>query len=308
MLVLDGEHPVAQLAFTPDGTRLVVARAEWYPPKLWPAEVWTLAGGECLPLGTPELKSYPAVAVHPSGQLAFFAYGHLISTYGASHPLAVVSLKDGTGRQLGGSLAESVIASPDGNWVVTSGGDPRAFVGYRCNPKAKTVLTEGWRAEEHVTSERLGGFLEGGSQFVTIGSYRIVVRDTATGEVRNAVRYPADGVVRPVVSLDGKLLAAHASTRFYVWDTATWEKRLQLRTEDRKSRLACYALHPTRPIFAAIQAGQTLVKFFDLATGKPLRKFNWKLGEMRAVAFSADGTLAAAGGAKGKVVVWDVDE
>jgi hypothetical protein len=37
-----------------------------------------------------------------------------------------------------------------------------------------------------------------------------------------------------------------------------------------------------------------------------VRAYTWKLGKLRSIAFSADGTLAAAGTGKGQVV-WDVD-
>ncbi|MBN9122434.1 MAG: hypothetical protein J0I06_25375 [Planctomycetes bacterium] len=306
MLVLEGEHPVAKLAFTPDGTRLVVARANYYPPEVWPSEVRSLATGECLRLWTQKTKCYPALTVHPSGRLAFFAYGHSISIYATEHLLSVVSLADGTGRSVGGHFADDVVASPDGKWVVTSGGNPRAFVGYRCDPEAKTVCTENWRAESHVVSERLGGFVGSGDRFATVGGYRIVVRDTETGEVRATARHSSPDVGGLVTSPDGGLLAGQSGTQFYVWDTATWEKRLQLPTENRP--FASYAFHPTRPILAVIQSGQTLIKYLDVNTGAITRKFRWKLGEMRAVCFSPDGTLAAAGAANGKIVVWDVDE
>jgi WD40 repeat protein len=58
----------------------------------------------------------------------------------------------------------------------------------------------------------------------------------------------------------------------------------------------------------ALLGASTLVKFFDAETGELLRKFQWKLGPLRCVAFSPDGTLAAAGSEDGKIVVWDMDE
>ena len=49
------------------------------------------------------------------------------------------------------------------------------------------------------------------------------------------------------------------------------------------------------------------VTVWDPATWKPLRAFDWKIGRLTCLAVSPDGTLAAAGGDKGKVAVWDVE-
>ena len=59
---------------------------------------------------------------------------------------------------------------------------------------------------------------------------------------------------------------------------------------------------------AVIHGGPTLVKVYDLGTLKQIHKWTWKLGPLRSVAYSPDGTVGAAGSDDGRIVVWDVDE
>jgi hypothetical protein len=49
------------------------------------------------------------------------------------------------------------------------------------------------------------------------------------------------------------------------------------------------------------------VKLYDTATWAAVEVLNRDIVRLRSVAFSPDGMLAAAGGDKGKIVVWDVD-
>jgi WD40 repeat protein len=300
VLVLDGEHPVDELAFTPDGTRLIVGRADGHPFNVYPPEVRALATGECVQLPKPDGASLLAFRVHPVGRHVFIAYGNA---------LWIVSLADGTGRELPGTGgAESVAVSPDGKWVVCANvmAGRRHFHGFRCDVNNKTVCTAQWSTDSEVPHERLGGFVRA-DRFVTLGTHRAVIRDVETGEARSTAKHTAIELFEPITSPDGGLLAGRSSTQFYVWDTATWQKRFQLSWVSRYQAINEYTFHPTRPILGAIHRGQTLVKFLDVNTGKPVAKFKWKLGEMCAIAFSPDGTLAAAGSASGKIVVWDVD-
>jgi WD40 repeat protein len=55
-------------------------------------------------------------------------------------------------------------------------------------------------------------------------------------------------------------------------------------------------------------ANDATVHVFDTLTWTRVEQFVWHLGNMKAVAVSPDGMLAAAGGDRGDIVIWDVDQ
>jgi WD40 repeat protein len=75
---------------------------------------------------------------------------------------------------------------------------------------------------------------------------------------------------------------------------------------DNRKEFTGLAFHPSGRYLAATSNDAT-VKYYETATWQVARSFGWDIGRQRSVAFSPDGMLAAVGGDKGKIVVWDVD-
>jgi WD40 repeat protein len=66
------------------------------------------------------------------------------------------------------------------------------------------------------------------------------------------------------------------------------------------------AFHPSGRYLAATSKDAT-VKLYDTASWQLATTLTWDIGRMRSIAFSPNGTLAAAGSDTGRIVVWDLD-
>ena len=135
--------------------------------------------------------------------------------------------------------------------------------------------------------------------------YRLARHDPATGKEVGAS--PGDSWVSagPAVSPDGKWIAYANGNRLRVQSVSRPRRREESFNENTH-QYTDLAFHPTGRLLAVTNNDAT-VKLYDTATWEVARTFTWEIGRMRSVAFSPDGTLAAAGSDTGKVVVWDVD-
>ena len=108
------------------------------------------------------------------------------------------------------------------------------------------------------------------------------------------------------LSPDRALFACRTRETIRVYPTAGRWDRFATVKNDSKKHFTGVAFHPSGRFLAATSNDAT-VKLYDTTTWEVARTFTWDIGRMRSIAFSPDGTLAAAGSENGKVVVWDVD-
>jgi WD40 repeat protein len=105
---------------------------------------------------------------------------------------------------------------------------------------------------------------------------------------------------------DGRTLAQQAQSRREI---ELWEVRPR--------RLIAFLPGPDEPLLRAVfSPDATLfgtaaldhrVQVWETATGRPRGGYNWKVGDVSALAFAPDGLTAAVGGNDGVIAVWDVE-
>jgi WD40 repeat protein len=135
----------------------------------------------------------------------------------------------------------------------------------------------------------------------------LIVGDAATGTVR--IRVPADEmdvVGDLLVHPDGTKVVAVVRPKLVVWDAATGKRVAEPANSDGNRHLTGAAFHPSgRRLLTS--CNDAAVRVWDTATWRPAETFTWDVGKVKSVAYSPDGLLAAAGGDRGKIVVWDAD-
>lgn len=153
--------------------------------------------------------------------------------------------------------------------------------------------------------------LPGEERFVVVENHkntrtRIAVRSLGTGELLVAKRNPNKTVSGFALSPDGASAVVASEASLFLYRTEWLKAAPRKVPNDNRKHFTGIAFHPSGRYLAATSNDAT-VKLYDTTTWEVARTFTWDIGRMRSIAFSPDGTLAAAGSDTGKVVVWDVD-
>lgn|GEM_PF-886588 len=302
---------VEVLRFSPEGRSLLTP----LPGKV---RIW-----EDLPnISSPRIIPDTVAELTPAWNAAFTSDGKAILVN--AHPLALCDLNTGTVRQIplwntrvSGNCYFAI--TPEGTHFVathSSFGTPSGWITCRPidNPTAEHAM---WERELPRSVYLYPAFLSA-ERFVVRevppwlepnrhkAAPRLVACSVQTGEVVSEWQNRSLDVYYLTVSPNQELLAGKNCTRIAVFSTADFSKPLVVIRNTSKKDFTGIAFHPSGRYLAATSNDET-VRLYDTTNWEVTRTFTWKIGQMRSIAFSPDGTLAAAGGDKGQVVVWDVD-
>jgi WD40 repeat protein len=138
------------------------------------------------------------------------------------------------------------------------------------------------------------------------GAYAHDVRvwDAADRTQRATLSGHGSTITALALSPDGTFLAAVSGQTLWVWDVARQEA--VARKKVGKLHFKAAAFSPDGRWLATARNDAT-IRFYDTHGWGEGPAFDWDIGPLVSVAFAADGMRAAAGSAKGKIVVWDVD-
>jgi len=156
--------------------------------------------------------------------------------------------------------------------------------------------------------------------------FAVVIEGRTVGEIGPTLRRPFGirildrhgWLIAKLVQGFGSLYALHWSPcgrfvvgaiglRLYVWDAENGTQVAELRAGGT-GLFTGPRFHPSGRFLAAgganVDGG---VYCWDTTTWKEIVGYRWPVGPVMDVTFSRDGLLAAAGGERGQVTVWDVD-
>lgn len=134
----------------------------------------------------------------------------------------------------------------------------------------------------------------------------LVLRRGASGKVIAELgQTETSFMARLAIAPDAQTLYAMDDLLLERWDVKSARLTHRIPRPGR-SYFQGLTVHPFGRVVITV-SGDGQARYWDPVDLSLLKAIKWEAGKLQAVTISPDGTLAAAGGEKGKVVVWDVD-
>ncbi|MDD1620427.1 MAG: WD40 repeat domain-containing protein [Methylococcaceae bacterium] len=303
-LPLKNGEGVADLAFSPDGSRLAVGEVKRGMTTVWDvsklldikstAQMYTLPNWQTDKEGVPEQDEkmlVDAVAFSPNGQL--LATGDRFNTANLWNAKTGVHLGTFWGHT--DQLRKLAFSPPDGGRLATASADGTAKI---WDTKSGRLLLS---LSAHSLPIDDLAFSPDGNWLVTVGQDK-------QAKLWNVAMH-SDAVLAVAFSPDDKFLATGSSDKtIKIWERSSLE--LVTTLLGHKDRIQKLAFSPDNKFLASASVDKT-AQIWDLSTGKVVQKLQYKdakygYDKIYDLAYSANGKWLATGSANYNAAVWEV--
>lgn len=299
MRILEGhESTVTSIAFSPDSVTLVSAATRGS------ALFWDL-GGTATPRPYPDAGSSVII-----DGLTRVAWSQQADTLALGHTNGSVDIVSPTG-ELRVHIASNIIAPVTGLAFFSNGRYLITCCGGADEDSGAIFIADREKKFAHIAGTPSGTSF--GAAAATprnkicyyVDSRRRVFRWDLTATDRRKTNNFTKPIRALALSPDAKLFAATDDYAIHIYDADTMQRQRTL-----TGHLGIVDALTFTPDGRAIVSGSwdKTVRFWDTETGRELAAHDWDIGQVRTLAISPDGLIAAAAGDRGAIVVWDIGE